>query len=226
MKAVKSDNLKKIRALKIPKNSKGSDIFSILEVNPFPKKEIKVAAKHKEILTFAGGYSKKERKKIGRAILERIRIEFPAEKVAHLTKTTRRQYRNRFGTEMEWVIFCSHVQHCRRAVRKDIKRKKSKVKPKDRRSTYDVYIHSEEWLEVKNRYYRKFGRKCAACGSVNRVHLHHMYYGNFGHEEDADLIPLCEKHHKEYHDKNGTQRNMIKRTMDFVNEIKELNSFN
>lgn len=224
-KEVKSENLKRIRALKIPQSSKGSDIFSILEHNPFPKKEIKVAAKPKNLIPEASAYSRKERRKIGRLILERIRIEYPTHTVAHLTKGTRKKYKSKFGTEMEWVIFCSHVKNCSRAVKKDTKRKRSRVKPKDRRSTYDVYIHSEEWQGVKNRYYRQYGRKCAACGSVNRVHLHHMYYGNFGKEEDADLIPLCAKHHEEYHAKNGTQRNMINRTMDFVDNIKSSLAF-
>lgn len=68
---------------------------------------------------------------------------------------------------------------------------------------YEVYILSKWWEERKNDYYKVYGYKCELCGKANRIHLHHIWYGEHGKESDQQLIALCQKHHKEFHDIYG-----------------------
>jgi hypothetical protein len=64
---------------------------------------------------------------------------------------------------------------------------------------YKQYVRSNAWAIRKNQYYRRDNRQCAACGSRERVQLHHVSYDNLGHEPDQDLVPLCYKDHRNAH---------------------------
>lgn len=94
---------------------------------------------------------------------------------------------------------------------KNIHRKKRNV-----RVRYYVYIKSKEWEDRKNKYYQKYEKRCRACRSYNHISLHHSKYGNLGSEKDEHLVPLCSGCHLEYHETFGTQRDMVRKTNDFV----------
>ena len=91
------------------------------------------------------------------------------------------------------------------------KKKTKRVTPK-----YSVYILSKEWRTRCKEFYARYGRRCAACGDTEKIHLHHMSYRHLGNEEDGELAPLCKYCHKEYHELNGVQSDMIEKTVAFI----------
>ena len=90
---------------------------------------------------------------------------------------------------------------------------------KRKNEKYRAYIRSDEWQQRKDAYYATHKRACAVCGRHANVILHHMHYRNVGHEPDEDLVPLCYRHHTEYHAsvKVTTKRS----TLRFIKEKKE-----
>jgi phage terminase large subunit GpA-like protein len=65
---------------------------------------------------------------------------------------------------------------------------------------YDWYISSTKWSDRKRSYYDSHAKICLACGSEQDIHLHHHTYKRLGKELNSDLIPLCEKHHRQVHE--------------------------
>lgn len=64
-------------------------------------------------------------------------------------------------------------------------------------------------------FYRKFGKSCSICKSSS-VQLHHIKYGNFGHERDEDLVALCANHHAGFHSKYGVKGQMTEETHEYI----------
>lgn len=176
--------------------------------------------------------SLKKSKKNGRApkfkdnpkyveLKERFQKEFTIENSKHLfKKKARRKYSFKL-TPFEYAAFVHHIKSLHRAYNAEQRRlnppkPKKNRKEKRRRASYETYINSNQWHDRKNQYYQRYGRRCAACDTAHHIHLHHVFYGNFGHEPDEDLIPLCETHHNDYHAQNGVQRNMKVKTMAYV----------
>lgn len=66
-------------------------------------------------------------------------------------------------------------------------------------ASYDEYLASPAWREMQGWYHQsQLTRVCLACNSPI-VQLHHWRYDNVCDENPAELIPLCEAHHKEAH---------------------------
>jgi hypothetical protein len=65
--------------------------------------------------------------------------------------------------------------------------------------TYEDYLTSQAWRNMQGWYHQSLlPRICLACHSPN-IQLHHWRYENVCDENPAELIPLCEAHHKEAH---------------------------
>lgn len=64
---------------------------------------------------------------------------------------------------------------------------------------YREYIRSELWEQRKAWYYRQRPKECWVCGITKGIHLHHASYDRLGKERLSDLVPLCDKHHNEFH---------------------------
>jgi hypothetical protein len=64
---------------------------------------------------------------------------------------------------------------------------------------YDDYIQSNEWNVRRLLILKRDKRKCVACGSCIKLHVHHRTYIRFGFEDDADLVTLCEICHAFVH---------------------------
>jgi hypothetical protein len=65
---------------------------------------------------------------------------------------------------------------------------------------YRKYINSRRWKKRRLRYYRKFGKACAACRTADApITLHHMSYDRLGAELDDDLLALCRPCHDRLH---------------------------
>lgn len=65
--------------------------------------------------------------------------------------------------------------------------------------SYEDYISSSGWANRRKDYYATHEYKCQACGSEQKIHLHHKTYVRIGRELDEDLVPLCESCHSEVH---------------------------
>ncbi len=88
--------------------------------------------------------------------------------------------------------------------------------------SYKVYIQSKHWEQRKKKYYKKFGRKCEVCYSVNHIQLHHKYYGNYGEESDEHLVALCMFHHSQLHEGLGiVTKDMVKKSDKLIKEMQE-----
>jgi 5-methylcytosine-specific restriction endonuclease McrA len=69
---------------------------------------------------------------------------------------------------------------------------------------YKKYIKSKKWQKKKLQALVHHGCECAACGTKEKIHIHHISYLNLfgkgpGKESMEDLIPLCDYHHNLVH---------------------------
>jgi hypothetical protein len=64
---------------------------------------------------------------------------------------------------------------------------------------YGDYLKSADW---KRKRAKKFSRKrrCAICGAVENLQVHHLNYKNLYDVVNSDLRVLCERCHKTTHD--------------------------
>lgn len=65
--------------------------------------------------------------------------------------------------------------------------------------TYDAYLRSAAWRDVRRRYFASGLPQICMCGEA-KVHLHHTTYERVGRELLEDLIPLCRDCHTMAHD--------------------------
>lgn len=161
-------------------------------------------------------YIKKSAKKKRRKEIEKeLRERFSEDDFKRLkTKKQRRSFcqANRLSSSEANVVHLISKSFSKRGQRHQ-KRNQRKVK---KHSHYDTYINSKEWERRRNLYWQSHVKRCAVCDTASHIHLHHMSYEKFKNEPDEHLIPLCENHHAQYHRENGTQRNMIRKTLRFV----------
>ena len=72
------------------------------------------------------------------------------------------------------------------------------------RPLYDAYIGSQHWADVKRQKAAIEPMQCASCASIEKIHCHHMCYREpLESVLLTDLMWLCEKCHKAYHEKMG-----------------------
>ena len=65
---------------------------------------------------------------------------------------------------------------------------------------YHMYLHSPKWYKTRERRKRIDGYKCAACGSIHNLNVHHLTYKRLGREWiRRDLITLCANCHTLLH---------------------------
>lgn len=81
-----------------------------------------------------------------------------------------------------------------------------------RRKAYAAYLQSATWKAKREAALKRAGHRCEMivvadrfkewvredrCPETTRLHVHHLNYQRFGHENHADLQVLCKKHHEE-----------------------------
>lgn len=67
--------------------------------------------------------------------------------------------------------------------------------------TYQEYLKSPEWDEIRKEQLRRAGYRCQVCDARNvPLHVHHRTYDRRGHERYGDLLVLCENCHRLYHE--------------------------
>lgn len=95
-------------------------------------------------------------------------------------------------------------------------------------SEYDKYLRSPEWQEKRQERLALDNHKCAFCKSTENLNIHHRTYENLGNEDVRhDLVTLCEKCHKEVHEKikEIKEKNKESKKMDFEKYLLHLNDF-
>ncbi len=79
------------------------------------------------------------------------------------------------------------------------------------KETYEEYLQSPDWHELKMASFRRYGMKCVNCLTKNRHKLqsHHLIY-----KEDRRavlpemVVPLCDYCHKKFHDRIPVKDNI------------------
>jgi hypothetical protein len=177
-----------------------------------------------------GALLKKERKEKVQNVKTRLLEKYTEQDINRFrSKKERRLEKPKLSPE-EWDSLCWLVNQKYPKAGKWEKRKarllKRRTKNKKTRkfSQYETYINSKEWEQRRNKFWQSYSRRCAICDTAKYIHLHHMHYGNFGNEPDEHLVPLCKDHHAEYHKENGVQRDMIRKTMAFIEDKKQPHS--
>lgn len=66
--------------------------------------------------------------------------------------------------------------------------------------SYEDYLRTKHWKNIKNEYSKRYERECVCCGErEGNLHLHHLTYERIGNEEMEDLVYLCKKCHMNLH---------------------------
>lgn len=81
---------------------------------------------------------------------------------------------------------------------------RSKLLKENGYSSYDEYLRSPEWVEIKNKICSRKGRKwnfCNVCGGVKNLNVHHSSYKVIGTTNPGNTVKvLCQECHKHLHD--------------------------
>lgn len=75
---------------------------------------------------------------------------------------------------------------------------------------YSELLKDVRWKKKRNKIVHRDNDKCTNCGSTRLLHVHHMKYelGKLPWEyDDNDLVTLCKRCHKNWHDKNDNKSN-------------------
>jgi phage terminase large subunit GpA-like protein len=66
-------------------------------------------------------------------------------------------------------------------------------------SRYLSYLRSPAWFALRKQHFARYGEWCKACGSTQKIHLHHKTYENLGRELMSELVALCDLCHRAVH---------------------------
>lgn len=75
---------------------------------------------------------------------------------------------------------------------------------KDRKVFFEVYreyLKSEKWSKKRDAVMKRDGGICQACLKEPATQVHHKTYKNVFEEPLFDLVAICDKCHKQIHDK-------------------------
>jgi hypothetical protein len=65
---------------------------------------------------------------------------------------------------------------------------------------YRTAAYKQEFERQKRVVYKQRGRRCAICGSTDRVEMHHITpRAKGGQNNISNLLPLCHRHHQAMH---------------------------
>lgn len=67
-----------------------------------------------------------------------------------------------------------------------------------RKKDYSKYLHSQEWIDKREKV-RKERKVCEICQCKENLQVHHLSYENIGNEKDEELILLCKECHYAIH---------------------------
>lgn len=66
-------------------------------------------------------------------------------------------------------------------------------------ASYADFLASSYWRRLRTRVLERDHHRCAECGSVERLVVHHLTYERLGRERLGDLVALCDGCHRRSH---------------------------
>ncbi len=72
-------------------------------------------------------------------------------------------------------------------------------KKKQRRTSYENYLRSTHWKDVRRQVLMRDKHRCVDCGSRGLLQVHHLTYDRLGNERMTDLTTLCRSCHRRLH---------------------------
>lgn len=104
----------------------------------------------------------------------------------------------------------------------------TKEKERPKWDSYEDYLKSDHWQNIKNEVYATRGRTCMLCYEWENTELHHIRYPkDWNDDESGNVIILCKNHHKQVHTNNLTPYEIIKliihRRIDLCNNCCDFN---
>lgn len=88
-----------------------------------------------------------------------------------------------------------------------------------KKASYRSYMQSDAWQKQRRRVINKARGKCAACGRKGR-HVHHVSYERRFKENPTDLVLLCGRCHRLFHETYRVSKDMRAETKEFIAEMK------
>lgn len=89
---------------------------------------------------------------------------------------------------------------------------KEKIEVPAREREYRQYLLSKDWHSKRMAAFEHYGRFCMACGTNEKLHVHHKTYRNLGSENMQDLAILCFRCHDELHKEYDKRKARLKAT--------------
>jgi hypothetical protein len=81
----------------------------------------------------------------------------------------------------------------------NISNDKDNVVPKVHK-TYEEYLNSDHWSNLKSRSNEIFGYNCICCTAPNNIHHHHLFYRrDWNESRPHEVIPVCKNCHEAIH---------------------------
>lgn len=103
----------------------------------------------------------------------------------------------------EQVIEMMHNKEVTIEAKKEVRNKKFPSINSLRKLSYDDFLKTDYWKEVRQAKLRECGHKCQICGAKHDLHIHHNCYDHHGqeHKHLEDLVVLCKDCHTLFHQK-------------------------
>lgn len=71
---------------------------------------------------------------------------------------------------------------------------------------YAEYLQTAHWKDTRRIALAYAGHRCQLCNGGGILHVHHRTYERLGEEMMSDLVVLCERCHRIFHDHAGLPR--------------------
>lgn len=117
-----------------------------------------------------------------------------------------------------------HIHRRIEKKKKQLKKVKKKKRPKKQfspldklarkaflmKGTYQEWLKTKYWYEVKKLVFARDGKICRICKSEKNLEVHHDTYKNHfqEHRHLEDLMVLCRTCHQDFHDNLDTRRKL------------------
>lgn len=74
-----------------------------------------------------------------------------------------------------------------------------KTGKREARRKYNAVMKSERWRLIRAAVIKRDGGRCARCGAIGGLEVHHLHYRTLGAETGRELITLCAACHAAIH---------------------------
>lgn len=85
-----------------------------------------------------------------------------------------------------------------------------------RKAKHHAYLNSAAWKTRRSAAIAQAGGRCMDCGSTQRLHVHHLTYARWRHEQARDLRVLCAKCHRRRHRPGGRTDDLLDRLAGWI----------